>query len=128
MANQSVILVTARAEAVRSLLTAAAASLRIYTGAAPASPETSAPGTLLATVSFLTAVPAPVAGVLTLTAAGDTTVTTSGVAGWARLTTGSGAALLDMSVGIAGSGAEVVVTTTQLFQGGFVHVNSLTLT
>ncbi|ASM75876.1 hypothetical protein VITFI_CDS3244 [Vitreoscilla filiformis] len=128
MANQSDVLIAARAEALRSLLTAGPARLKIYTGAAPATPQTAATGTLLADLVMSATVAAPVAGVLTVSATADATVAASGTAGWARLSTSAGAALLDMSVGIAGSGHEVILSAVALYAGGFVRLTSLTLT
>lgn len=128
MANQSSVLIAARAEAVRTLLAAGQSRLKIYTGAAPASPQTAATGTLLADIVMSATVPTAVNGVLTITPTGDATVSASGNAGWARLSTSAGQALLDMSVGVAGSGAEVTLSSVALYSGGFVRLPNMTLT
>lgn len=128
MANQSTALMAAIDEAVRSLLVAGQSRLKIYTGAAPASPQVAATGTLLADIVMSATVPVAVNSVLTITPTADATIVASGTAGWARLSTSSGQALLDMSVGLAGSGAEVVLSSVVLYSGGFVRLPSMKLT
>lgn len=128
MANQSDVLNAAIDEAVRALLVAGSSRLKIYTGAAPASPQVAATGTLLADVIMSATVPAAVNSVLTLTPTTDATIVASGNAGWARLSTSSGQALLDMSVGIPSSSAEVKLSSVALYEGGFVRLPNMTLT
>lgn len=128
MANQSDVLNAAIDDAVRALLVAGSSRLKIYTGAAPASPQVAATGTLLADIVMSATVPAAVGSVLTITPTADATILASGTAGWARLSTSAGQALLDMSVGITSSAAEVKLSSVALYEGGFVRLPSLTLT
>jgi hypothetical protein len=107
----------------------AAATLKIYSGTQPATPDTAASGTLLATVamgdpSFGTASsgtitaadPAPVSGVA------------AGTAGWFRLSDSTGAAVIDGSVTATGGGGDLTLTTTTISVGVSVDITSFTVT
>jgi hypothetical protein len=121
--------VSARAEALRTLLNtgAAGAKIKIYSGDGPGGPDATATGTLLAEVPVTYPIPAATAGVLRLTPSADATVITNGVAGWARVVNSAGAALLDLVCGTDGSGADLILSSQSLFQGGSVRVTLFTI-
>jgi hypothetical protein len=101
--------------------------IRIYTGAQPATPATTASGTLLAEValndpSFATSSTGSAAGDV------DPAVTTTGVAdgtaGWFRVLDSDNVALVDGAV----TSGEMTLTTSTISTGAAVTVTSLTLT
>lgn len=103
------------------------AAVRIYGGTRPAFP-TDAPGSAMLVAVTLTNPPGTVAsGQLSLTATGPATVVASGTATWARVINENGDAAFDMDVGLTGSGAELILTQTQLFVGGQVSITSAVL-
>lgn len=85
--------------------------IRIYSGTKPATPETAATGTLLATVtvtgSFTSA-----SGVLTAADPASVTPAASGTAGYFRLLTSAATAILDGTVGT--SGADMNLSSTAI--------------
>lgn len=105
-----------------------AGKIKIYTGTQPANPDTAATGTLLAT--FTLGSPgfgSASNGVITLsgtplTVAADAT----GTAGWFRMETSAGSAILDGSVGT--SGAQINLNTTSITDGVNVSITSGTIT
>jgi len=108
-----------------------AAHVRIYTGTQPATPATTASGTLLLDIplndpSFA----APSTGVAT----GDVTPEptddgiTTGTAGWFRLLDSNDVAILDGAVTGTGGGGECTLSTTSITTGLTVNLTSITLT
>ncbi|GGV34182.1 hypothetical protein GCM10010182_67570 [Actinomadura cremea] len=123
----------AAADAVTNLLDAGAAapSLNIYTGTAPAGPDTTATGTLLVTVELNDpAFGAAAGGVCTLDVTGGLSGTAgnTGTAGYARLADGNGAGILDLSVSATGGGGEVELATTSIASGVIVEITSGSIT
>lgn len=123
----------AAADAVTNLLDAGAAapSLNIYTGTAPAGPDTTATGTLLVTVELNDpAFGAASSGVCTLDVTGGLsgTAANTGTAGYARLADGDGAGVLDLSVSATGGGGEVELATTSIASGVIVEITSGSIT
>lgn len=105
--------VTSRAD-----LGAAAGKMRVYTGAQPASANDAASGTLLVDAplpdpSFVSGG----TGTNTLNDPGSVNATAAGVAGWARILDSDNNTVMDMSVGMSGSGADLIVTNTNLAVG-----------
>ena len=107
----------------------AAAKLRIYSGAIPATPETAATGTLLAelTLSYpmgsITGSGATLAlefGTITHDSAADAT----GVAGYARVVTSSGTSIYDCDVSTTGGGGVLQLNTINIVAGGPVLVTA----
>lgn len=100
--------------------------VRIYTGSQPATPATSASGTLLVTIPFNDpAFGAPATGVVT---ADDTPAMTAdavadGTAGWFRLLDSTGAAVLDGAVP-----GEMTLSNTAITTGTAVTITGGTLT
>lgn len=120
----------AMATAIRDLMDAdvGAASLKIYTGAQPATPQTAASGTLLATVTLVDPVGSIATGVLTITDSASTTGVAAGTAGWFRVADNSGDAVYDGAVGATGSGLELELSTTTISVGVTVDLGALTIT
>jgi hypothetical protein len=98
--------------------------IEIRTGSKPADPNDAATGTLLATVpcndpafgnSGASVVgQADLAGTLPLE---DPTPVASGTAGWFRAMDSNGNAVFDGTVGVSGSGADMIVNTTTVTAG-----------
>jgi hypothetical protein len=89
----------------------AGSSIRIYSGTKPATPETAATGTLLATVAISGSFTAT-SGVLTSADPAAVTPAAAGTAGWFRLLTSGGTAILDGTVGT--SGADMNLSSTSI--------------
>lgn len=91
------------------------ALIRIYTGAKPATPETAASGTLLATVTISGSFTST-GGVLTAADPAQVTPVAAGTAGYFRLLTSGGTtAVLDGTVGTSGADmnlSSTAITTT----------------
>lgn len=107
--------------------------IRFYTGAMPATPETAASGTLLATLRFgATAFPAASGGVLTANAiTADSSAAATGDAGYVRILKSDGTTvLMDGDVTIIGGGGFITlgVAQTTIVAGATVELTSLTLT
>ena len=100
------------------------ADLNIYTGEQPASPETAASGTLLATINLNSAMGAASNGTSTLGTSQSAEAVATGTAGYARLI--SGTYILDGSVGT--SGADFNLNTLSIVDGGQVTLLSMTVT
>ena len=121
----------AAADAVVDLIDAGGAgTIRIYTGAQPATPETAASGTLLATLTFSgTAFGAADTGVATAAAiTPDASADDTGTAGWARIANGSGATIMDVDVGASASGATIEFDSVAFEAGGAINISALTYT
>ena len=92
----------------------AASTIKIYSGTKPATPETGASGTLLVTI--------PISGSFTATANVITSAdpaaaapAASGTAGYFRLATSGGTAILDGTVGTAGT--DMILGSTTITTG-----------
>jgi len=105
-------------------------TLKIYTGAQPANPQTAVTGTLLATLTFsTTSFGAAVAGVATANAiTEDSSADATNTAGYARIADGAGAAVMDLSVTATGGGGDVQLNTVSIVAGGPVRCSSMTYT
>ncbi len=126
-----------------AILTAIGASgfLDIYTGSAPTDPVTNATGTLIVSLP-LSATAGVVSGsgtaaspaVLTFNAITTTNATGTGTltAGYARVRSAAqgaaGPGIADLSVGIGGSGAAVILNTVSIANGSPVSITSATIT
>lgn len=108
-------------------LVGATGTIKIYSGAKPASPNDAATGTLLATVA-LGAWGASAAG----TSAGADPVSVNaaatGVAGWFRVEDSAGAAVFDGLATATGGGGDMQLSSTSLTSGGAVDITSLSYT
>lgn len=85
---------------------------------------------LLATLTLNDpAAPAASGGVLTFDATNvEGTAVADGTAAWARITDSADTFVMDADVGVSGSGAEVIVSTTTIATNGQVTLQSATLT
>lgn len=109
---------------------AAAGTLKVYTGSKPASVETAASGTLLATFTLTDPAGTPASGVLTLDFDPDlsATVAADGTAGWFRIADSDGNGVLDGSVTATGSGGDLTFTSTAWTTGMTVTLTTGTVT
>lgn len=107
---------------------AGAGTIRIYNGTRPASGGTAT--TLLAELSFSDpAFSAPSGGVLTANAiAADTSADATGEATWFRVVDSTGAFVLDGSVGVTGSGADLELNSVNIGAGQRVEITSFEIT
>lgn len=122
---------SAAADAAVNLLDAgvAAATLKIYTGAQPATPATAASGTLLATVTLIDpAASAASNGVKTITDSVSVTGAAAGTAGWFRAADSAGVAVFDGAVTATGGGGELELSTTTISVGVTIDLGALTYT
>jgi hypothetical protein len=103
----------------------AAATIEIRTGSKPATPETAATGTLLATVAISGSFTAS-SNVLTAADPAAASVVASGTAGYFRLKQSGGTAVLDGTVGT--SGADMNLSSTALVSGGTVDLGVPSIT
>lgn len=81
-------------------------SIEIRTGSAPATPETAATGTLLATVAISGSFSAS-GGAITSADPASVTVAATGTAGYFRLKTSGGTAIIDGTVTATGGGGDM---------------------
>jgi hypothetical protein len=106
-------------------LVGGSASVKVYTGSQPASPDTAATGTLLATYTVAAgALSAASAGTAQLAAAIQATAVASGTAGYARWTNNGGSGVIDGSVGITGSGAAFILDTLSITSAGITTLQN----
>lgn len=102
----------------------ATSTLIIYAGAVPATANDAA-GTALATHT-LTGFAAASAGSVVANAIANATIAATGTAAYARISNGT--QTNQLTLGLSGSGAEVIVTNTSYVSGGESQIASLTLT
>lgn len=104
------------------------ALLRIYSGSQPATVESAAPGTLLATLTLNTW-PAPSGGLLTTTDISPEVSATGGTAGWFRIWESDGtAAHYDGTVTAPGGGGTITLDPVVIAPGATVALSSFTIT
>lgn len=123
---------TAAADAAVDLLDAGAgaATIKIYTGAQPATPNDAATGTLLGTLTCSDpAFGAAAAGVATASAiTGDSAADATGTAGWFRAADSTGAAVIDGSITASAGGGDMILSSVSIVTGGTIDVSSWTIT
>lgn len=107
-----------------------AATIKIYTGSMPATPETSITSqTLLATLTCSDPSATESGGVITFSAiTQDSAADATGTAAWARMADSSGTAVWDFDVTATGGGGAIEMNTTAVVSGGPVALSSLTIT
>lgn len=124
--NPSVHLAGVEASAIATDATAGG-SLKIYTGTKPATPETTASGTLLATISLSTFTAS--GNVITSNDPAQVTPAAAGTAGWARLLKSDGTTVDgDMDVTATGSGGDVQLATTTIQTAVPIDLSAITIT
>ncbi len=100
-------------------------SIKVYTGTRPATPETALSGnTLLGTLTLnATAFAAASGGGTNINAVtSDASADATGTATWCSFLTSGGTRLIDATVGVAGSGADVILDTTTVVAGKNIAV------
>lgn len=108
---------------------AGAATMKLYTGAQPATPATAPSGTLLATVTLTDPALASVsAGIGTGGDPASVNAVATGTAGWARFADSTGVTVMDGDVTVTGGGGTVTLSTTSLTSGSPVDITSVTVT
>jgi hypothetical protein len=105
----------------------AASTIEIRSGAKPATPETAASGTLLATVAISGSFTAS-GGAITAADPASVSVVASGTAGYFRLKTSGGVAKIDGTVTASGGGGDMQLSTVALVSGGSVDIGVPTFT
>ena len=61
-------------------------------------------------------------GEIVFAAVADAMVVSSGVATWSRISDGAGSAVADFDVGLPGSGAAIILASTDLMAGAMIRV------
>lgn len=110
---------------------AAAGTIKIYTGAQPATANDAATGTLLCTFTLTDpAFSAAVAGVAALDADPDLTTTgvAAGAAGWFRVASSTPATVFDGSVTATGGGGDLTLDNTSIAVDQSVSITTGTIT
>lgn len=107
----------------------ASGNIKIYSGTQPATADTSASGTLLATITLpSTPFAAASAGSLTRSGSWTATVATTGTAGYFRMADASGGTYrLDGTITVTGGGGDMELSSTSLQQNGNLSVTSFTI-
>ena len=104
----------------------ATATLTIYDGVVPANADAALSGNTALVTHTLAGFGAAVGGVITANAIASQTIANSGTATFARLeATGK---IMQLSVGTSGSGAEVIVSSTNFIAGNPSDITSLQIT
>ena len=108
---------------------AGAATIQIRSGTRPANPNTTATGTLLATVTLADpAFGSASTGVATLTDPASVNAVASGTASWFRALDSNAAAVMDGDVTATGGGGDLTLGTTSLTSGLAVDITGGTVT
>jgi hypothetical protein len=121
----------AAAKAIGDLVDAGtgAGTLKIYSGAQPATGDTAESGTLLATVLFADpGFAAPSSGTINATDPAAVTGVAAGTAGWFRVEDSAGNNVYDGSVTATGGGGDLTLATTTISIGVTVDITALSIT
>jgi len=117
----------ARLQAIADAMSAGAGqgTLTLYAGDLPAQNGGTPPGQALVTIDL----PDPLVesldgGILTLATFPEAMATVEGLATWGRIQDGDGAWVMDVDVGEEGSGATIVISTTYLYAGVLVGIDT----
>lgn len=106
-----------------------AGTVKIYSGSQPATANTAASGTLLATITLANpAFGSAAAGVATATDPAAVTAVANGTAGWFRAATSGGTTVHDGAVTVTGGGGELTLASLAITTGLSVDVTSYTWT
>lgn len=105
------------------------AYIQIRSGSRPTSPDSTATGTLLATIQMqTTAFGSAVTGIASANGTPLTgTIVASGTAGWFRLCRGNGAAVADGTITGTGDGGDIEMDVPTLVSGGTVSIQAFSL-
>lgn len=106
-----------------------AGTIQIRSGTRPADPNTTATGTLLATVTLIDpAFGAASTGAATLSDPVAVTAVATGTATWFRALDSTGAAVMDGRVTATGGGGDLTLSTTSITSGLSVDITGGTVT
>jgi deoxyribose-phosphate aldolase len=94
----------------------ASSTIKIYSGSKPATPETAATGTLLVTIAVSGSFTSS-GGVLTAADPAAASPAASGTAGYFRLATSGGTAIIDGTVTATGGGGDLTLGSTAINTG-----------
>ncbi len=101
----------------------AAGTMQIRTGAKPSTPQDTASGTLLATVTFQDpAFGSPTAGSAAVSDPAAVTAVATGTAGWCRIADSTGAAVMDGTVTATGGGGDLTLASTSISSGQTIDI------
>lgn len=110
----------------------AAGTIDIRTGAQPATPDTTATGTLLATLTLadpaITLPPTTGVGTFDTSPVVTTVGLAAGTAGWFRVKDSTGAPVFDGSAGGPGSGAQMILDNPVIAVGQVINFTAGTVT
>lgn len=121
---------TARATALNTAI-GTSAIIEIRTGSPPATPDTAVTGTLLGTLTGNASAFGTVSGsVLTAgTITQDSSADSTGVAGYCRIKTSGGTAIVDVDISTTAAGTgTMLMNTTSIVTGGPIQITSCTFT
>jgi len=105
----------------------AGGTIKIYSGSQPATPQDTATGTLLVTLTFgKPSFGSAATGVITANAIAQVNAVATNTAAYARIADSDGNAIMDVDVGT--SGATINLNTTTIVSGGPVSITSATIT
>lgn len=99
------------------------AALSLYPAPQPASPDDA---TSLSPLAVLPISNIVVTGSDVTFTCPEQNAVSSGIAAWARIVSNTHT-ICDLTAGASGSGADIILTDTQIWQGGFVSVTSATI-
>lgn len=106
-----------------------AGTVQVRSGSQPATGDTAASGTLLATLTLSDpSFGAPSNGAMSANAvAGDSSADATGAAGWYRALDSTGATVIDGSVTATGGGGDMTFDNVSFVQGGAINMTSWTI-
>lgn len=104
-----------------------ASTIQIRSGSKPATPETAASGTLLATVAISGSFTST-GGVLTSADPSSVTIAATGTAGYFRVLTSGATAILDGTVTATGGGGDMQLATVALSSGATLDLGVPSIT
>jgi hypothetical protein len=105
----------------------ASSTIEIRSGTKPATPETAATGTLLATVNIVGSF-TPAGGSLTSADPVAVSAVGTGTAGYFRLKTSGGVAKIDGTVTVTGGGGDMQLASTAIAIGVLIDLGVVTFT
>lgn len=106
------------------------ATIQIYTGTQPATPDTAITGqTLLGTLTCSDPSGSVSGRTLTFSAiTNDPSADATGTAAWARVADSTGTAVIDLTVSATGGGGDIQFNTTSMVAGVPISVTALAIT
>jgi hypothetical protein len=118
---------TARAQLIVDAIDAGsgAGTLKLYTAPKPATGAAVGAATLLGTLTFADPCGTVTTGTLTFSAiTKDSAADADGTAAWARVADSAGTFVMDMTVGLVGSGADIIMNNVVVVTGGEISITN----